>query len=288
MLNLGLIGDIHILEPFTTRAHEHPEVHITGKSSVGTHPLPGSFRLSAPEFNRIELIERSDVLMINRFSLLPFQMLCDMVKKTKHIFAASYPKLTVEECSQLAKLAQEAQTIIQITNPFYYFPAMQWLNKNIKKPVFINVNYFRNEMPGPDTLFQLLLMLKSVTSSIPKKTSAATFQNKPGNSIFNNFQLEYNDGTKVSVSYGKTDSPETFNIKTFASDQFGRFDFLNKEFFINKSPLDLSPLENENETDSFLNAIIQKKQSSTSLEDYLSVIQSVQAIQAKLDRYSTL
>jgi len=117
MLNLGLIGDIQMLEPFTKRAQEHPQIHIAGKSSVGTQPLQGSSRISAPEFNRIELIERSDALLINRFSLLPFQLICDIVKKSKHFFAASYPELTAEECSQILKLRNEAQTVIQVINP---------------------------------------------------------------------------------------------------------------------------------------------------------------------------
>ena len=106
MLNLGLIGDIRLMEPYIKRVMDHPEIHITGKSSVGIHPQPDDFRLPVPEFNRIELIERSDALLINRFSLLPFDMLCSMVKKSKHFFATSHPAFTPEQSLHLAKLAQ--------------------------------------------------------------------------------------------------------------------------------------------------------------------------------------
>ena len=170
MLNIGLIGDIKLLETFTKKAQEIPEINITGKSSVGTQPLPGNLKLQAPEFNRIELIERSDALIINRFSLLPFALLCDMVKQSKHFFAASYPNLTQNEINQLAKLAQEAKTVIQIANPLYYMPAMQWLAKNLKKPAYVDVTYFNQDAAEKNTLLLLLLMLKDITGTIPKKS----------------------------------------------------------------------------------------------------------------------
>src|SRR5690554_3193119 len=114
MLNIGLIGDIKLLEPYTQGIQQHKKALIIGKSSVGTQPLPSGFRMQVPEFNRIELIERSDVLFINKFSLLPFSLICEMVKKSKHIFAASFPDLTSEEMNQLIKLADEARCVIQV------------------------------------------------------------------------------------------------------------------------------------------------------------------------------
>jgi hypothetical protein len=287
MLNLGLIGDIKLLEPYMKKARENPEVHITGKSSVGIQPQPDSFRLQAPEFNRIELIERSDALLINRFSLLPFQLLCDMVKKSKHFFATSYPQLNPEECTVLAKLAHEAKTVIQIANPFYYLPAMHWLNKNLKKPVFIDVSYFKNEPLKNDVLIQLLLMLQDVGTS-PKKTGAVTYQSTPANSQFSNVQLELGDGTIINIAFGKADKKSEFKIKTFARNQFIEIDIDEKKHTCNNIPIDLTEFKNTSETDSFLNAIFKKKQAVTSIEKFALVLQTAKNIQEKLDRYSIL
>lgn len=284
MLNLGLIGDIQQLEPFAKKAQELREIYITGKSSVGTPT--GNFRLSAPEFNRIELIERSDALLINRFSLLPFQLLCDMVKKSKHFFATSYPKLTTDECNQLSKLATEAKTLIQLSNPFYYHPAIQWLNSNIKQPTLIEVSYFTDEQPNTNTLVQLLLMLKNATGLNPRKAGAVSYHSTPANSTLNNIQLEYGNGTIVSVNYGKTDKQKEFRIKTFATNQFTRFDLIENTYSCNNAPIDFSALKNMNETEDFLQSILQKKQSTTSVEDYSFVIQTVQKISSKLDHFA--
>jgi hypothetical protein len=285
MLNLGLIGDIQLLEPYTKKAYEHREIHIAGKSSVGTHPATGNFRISAPEFNRIELVERSDALFINRFSLLPFQMLCDMVKKSKHFFAASYPALNPDECTHLTKLAGEAKTVIQVANPFYYLPPVQWLNQNLKKPAYIEVTMDKTTLFDNQTLIQILLMLKSLTGNNPKKTGAVLFDSEPAKSGFTHFQLEYGDGTVLTVNLNKVESQLEFKIKTFAGNQFTSFDLLKLQGTVNHSPADLSHLKDENETDIFFSAIINKNKYYTSIEDYSTVLQTVQSIQSKLDRF---
>ncbi len=284
MLNLGLIGDIQLLEPFIQKAHKRQEIHITGKSSVGTQP--GNFRLSAPEFNRIELAERSDALLINRFSLLPFQLLCDMVKKSKHFFATSYPRLTVDECNHLSKLAAEAKTVVQIANPLYYSPAVQWLNANIKQPALIEVSFFKDEPPTNDTLVQLLLMLKTATGLNPRKTSATTFHSTPADSVIHNIQLEFGNGTLVTINYGKMSRHNAFKIKTYAGDQFTRFDLVWNQYSCNNSPLELSAMKKINETDDFLQAVLQNQQSTTGIDDYSSVIQTIQKIGSKLNPFS--
>ncbi len=285
MLNLGLIGDIKLLEPYIQKARQVPEVHIIGKSSVGTQPSPGSFRLQAPEFNRIELIERSDVLFINRFSLLPFRLLCDMVKKSKHIFAASYPNLSLSEINQLSNLALEAKTVIQFSNPFYYLPAVQWLNTILKKPSYAEVNYFNTDKIEENTLLQLLLMLKDMDGMAPKKTGAVSFSSTPTNSVFNNVQLEFSDGSAANLSYGNKEGDNQFRIRVFMRDRFAEIDITREYYTLNNLPVELSESGILNETVSFFNAILQKRKAVTNIETYSNAIQTRYQIQEKLERY---
>ena len=202
MLNLGLIGDIKLLEPYAKKIQGHQNIHITGKSSVGTTTNPASFRFTIPEFNKIELIERSDALLINHFSLLPFQLLCDIVRKSKHIFATEYPDISIQECRDLTKLANEAQTVFQVINPFYYLPALQWLNKNLKKPAYLDISFFKGKPEQTEWLTPLLLMLKEITGTIPKKISAMAFQINEPQSEFNNLRLEFGNASSVNLNFG--------------------------------------------------------------------------------------
>ncbi|MFW6289353.1 MAG: hypothetical protein ACOC0R_00180 [Mariniphaga sp.] len=288
MLNLGLIGDIKLLEPFTHKAQEHPEVHVTGKSSVGIQPKPGSFKLQAPEFNRIELIERSDALFINRFSLLPFSLLCDMVKKSKHIFAVEYPELKPSEFIQLAKLAHEAKTVIQVKNSFYYLPAAQWMARNIKKPAFVEVTYFSQAAPDKNLVLQLILMLKDITGTLPKRTGAISFRSSPVDSSFFNVQLDYGDGSVVNLNFGKTDKTSRFEIRLFMTDRFVTLDLINDTYTDNDLPVNLDDPELADETESFINAILQKGKVATSMETFSTALTTMAMIQEKLNRYTTI
>lgn len=288
MLNVGLIGDIKLLEPFIQKAQHNPEVHITGKSSVGTQPKPASFKLQVPEFNRIELIERSDALFINRFSLLPFHLLCEMVKKSKHIFALGYPDLKPSELDQLAKLAQEAKTVIQVNNPFYYLPSLQWLVKNFKKPAYVDVHYFGNEAPDKNTLLQLLLMFKDTAGALPKKTGAISFDSAKADSTFYNVQLDYGDGSVINLNFGKSALARRFEINLYMHNRFAQLDLINEKYMVNNHPVNSSEIEKADETDAFITSVFKHRKAVTDIETYSIALQTLQLIQEKLDRYTSL
>ncbi len=287
MLNIGLIGDIQLLEPYIKKAQENPEIYISGKSSVGTHSHTANIRLSAPEFNRIELIERSDALLIDHFSLLPFQMLCDMVKKSKHFFAASYPDLSISECSMLNELATEAKTIIQIANPLYYLPAIQWLNNNIRHPAVININHFHPEFQKEELILKLLLMMKDITGFNPKRTEAFLFKSAPSESVVNIVFLEFLNGTRVTLNYGSMSDKTEFNIKTYSKNQFTELDFIEKLFLNNDTVLSFNETEEQNEIDSFAASVMNKERVTlTDIKDYSSVLQTVHLINTKIDNFT--
>ena len=65
MLNVGLIGNTEILEPYVTTIKKNAEINVIGKASIGTSAQLNSFHFSIPEFNRVELIERADVILMD-------------------------------------------------------------------------------------------------------------------------------------------------------------------------------------------------------------------------------
>ena len=285
MLNIGLIGDIKLLEPYTKKIHDHSNIHISGKSSVGTNTNTGSFRFSIPEFNRVELIERSDALMINRFSLLPFHLLCNIVKKSKHIFATEYPAISIEECRELAKLATEAQTVVQVNNPLYFLPAIQWLNTNLKKPAYIDISYFKTNFEEADPLLTLLFMLKDITGTEPKRINAISFRKTANEFEFNNTRLEFGDASTVNINFGKSHTEE-FKIRAWAAGQVVSFNMKTKNYSFNSAAPDLAPFKGLNEFDKFVDSSANKSQNLSSINDYLSVLQTLERIRAKLTQVS--
>lgn len=286
MINIGLIGDIKLLEPYTSRVQQHKKVHIIGKSSVGTQPLPSSFSLQAPEFNRIELIERSDALFINKFSLLPFPLICDIIKKSKHIFAASYPDLTPDELSQLIKLANEARCIVHVANPYYYLPGIDWLANKIKKPASIQVVLNDKTETDKKTLIRLLLMLKDFTGAIPRKTCVSNYFSSPIKAEYKYIHLEYNDGSIINYHLQQMEDKGCFQTKIYMQDQFLEFDFSKNKYTMNGLNIDVTDKKSEDEAVDFLDTLIFNRKPATGLNNYLEVIQLYNIINERLQRFN--
>lgn len=284
MLNVGIIGNTEILEPFVKRLRENKNINVIGKSSVGTNAHLDSFHFSIPEYNKVELIERADVLLIDNASLMPYKLLSDIVRKSKHVFTAGYLNLTIDECSQIVKLANESGSVIQISNPYFFTPVMQWLSNNISSPVFLDITDF-TESNQENLLYPIILMLLDITGISPKKVGAVTFNSSPNKSDFTNVRLEFGDASVVNISYGSLESLEEFKVRIYSKNNFISLNFTRGNFVWNNQPIDLSVYENINETDYFVETILNKARRKSTLEDYLIAMYLSQKINKKIAQF---
>lgn len=285
MLNIGLIGNTEILEPFVIRIRKNKNVNVIGKASVGSSAKIDSFHYSIPEINRIELIERADVLLVDNSSLLPFNILSDIVKKSKHIFTAGYLNISIDECTQLVKLANESGTVFQVSNPYFYTPAIQWMNNNVSLPIFIEVSDFTGIGEKDEKLYPIILMLLGLTGISPKKVGAVTFKSAPNKSDFTNVRLEFGDASVVNLNYGSIDSLEEFKFRAYSRNQFITFNFTKKTFVCNNVPINLTDFISVSEFDSFVNTIDKKTKKKSSIEDYLIAMHLIQKINKKVAQF---
>ncbi len=285
MLNIGLIGNTDILEPFVKRLRENKDINVIGKASVGSSTQLDSFHFSIPEFNRVELIERADVLIMDNSSLMPFKILSEIVKKSKHVFTAGYLNLTIDECTQIVKLANESGSIIQVSNPYFFTPAIQWLNNNISSPVYLDVLDFTETNNNDNLLYPIVLMLIELTGISPKKVGAVTFNSNPNKSDFTNVRLEYGDASVVNISFGSLESLEEFRIRVYSRNHFINLNFTRNTFICNNNPIDFSGVENTSEIDYFVDTIQHKKRKKSCLEDYLIAMFLVQKINKKITQF---
>lgn len=285
MLNIGLIGNTEILEPFVKRFRKNKNVNVIGKASVGSSAKIDSFHYSIPELNRIELIERSDILLIDNSSLLPFNLLCDIVKKSKHIFTAGYLNLTIDECTQLVKLANESRSVIQVSNPYFYSAPIQWMNQHVSLPIFLEILDFTGMGEKDDKLYPIILMLLGLTGISPKKVGAVTFRSAPNKSDFTNVRLEFGDASVVNLNYGSIEPLEEFKIRAYSRNQFITLNFTKKTYFTNNTPINLSDYSGIGEIDAFVDSILNKTRNKSSLEDYLIAMHLVQKINKKVAQF---
>ena len=285
MLNVGLIGNTEILEPFVMEIKKNTQINIVGKASVGSSEELTGFHYSIPEFNRVELIERADLIIMDNSTPMAFKFMCDIVKKSKHIFCAEYPELTIEECTELNKLINESRSVVQVTNPYFFSPAIQWANKNIKTPAFIDYSNFEDDVTEKKSLYPMLLMLLKITGISPKKIGAVTF---PGynNSKFTNVRLEFGDASVVNLNFGKLESLKNFKVRIYSDNQFATFNFSKEKFLSDNKAIEFDEECMISELDIFLQAIEGKIKKISTLDDYLIAMHVAQKINKKIAQFS--
>ncbi|WP_319502049.1 hypothetical protein [uncultured Draconibacterium sp.] len=285
MLNVGLIGNTKILEPFVLEIKKNAQINIIGKASVGSSEELTGFHYSIPEFNRVELIERADLIIMDNSTPMPFKFMRDIVKKSKHIFCVEYPDLTIDECTELNKLINESRSVVQVTNPYFFSPAIQWANKNIKTPAFIDYSNFEEYVTEKKSLYSMLLMLLKITGISPKKIGAVTF---PGynSSKFTNVRLEFGDASVVNLNFGKLESLKNFKVRIYSDNQFATFNFSKEKFLSDNEPIEFDNDCMVNELDFFIQAIEGKIKKISTLDDYLIAMHVAQKINKKIAQFS--
>ncbi len=285
MLNVGLIGNTEILEPHVSSLKQKPGINIIGKASVGTSAQLHGFHFSIPEFNRVELIERADAILMDNSTPMPFNFMRDIIKKSKHIFCVEYPDLSIEECTELNKLINESRSVVQVTNPYYFSPAIQWMNEKINTPAFIDYSNFENNVTESHSLYPMLLMLLGSTGISPKKIGAITF---PGydNSTFTNVRLEFGDASVVNLNFGSLESLNEFKVRIYSDNQFATLNFTKNNFQCDNHPIDLNEYANIDELETFVDSILGKRKKISSLEDYLIAMHVAQKINKKIAQFS--
>jgi hypothetical protein len=284
MIDVGLLGNTKNLEPHALRVKENVRVNIIGKASVGSSDKLNSFHYSIPEFNKVELIERADVILMDNATPNPYNLMQEIIRKSKHIFCIEHPNLSIDECTELNKLINESGSVVQVTNPYFFTPAIQWMNANIQTPAFIEYSNFEAGTAS-ESLYTMLLMMLGITGISPKKIGAVTF---PGynNSKFSNVRLEFSDGSVISLNFGKLESLNDFKIRIYADNQFATFNFTQNTFVCDNEPIDINVQKGTDEFVHFLDTVEQKAEKTSCLEDYLIAMHLVQKINKKLTLFS--
>lgn len=285
MLNIGLIGKTENLESHVKKIQKNPNVNIIGKASIGTNDSLKSFHYTIPEINRTELIERADIIFTDNSSKYPFELLCDIIKKSKHIFTFEYINLTIDECIQLIKLSTESGSVVQVTNPFYFTNAVQWFSQNLITPSYIDVSYISSEITTNSTLISLLMMLLGVARKNPKKIEVVAFSSQQANSNFNNVRLEYDDASVINLNYGNMPLSNKFIIKVYSPSRFVVLNFTNETYLNNNNHFTVDTIYAVDELDYFVNTVMKKNKPLSSMEDYLAVLNMVQKITQKISQF---
>lgn len=172
MIKTGIVGNIATMLPCIKQLSANSGVSIVGKASVGMPGVTAATFLPVPELSKTELFNTADALIIDRFSMVNFEMLKSAVRNYKHLLITDIPELSLEECSELHKLVVEAGTVFQIKNPYSDDPGLQWMIKNWSEPAMVSLSEQAAEVLSKHRfLMSLLLLARQLFGETPHQTA---------------------------------------------------------------------------------------------------------------------
>ncbi len=269
MLNIGLIGKSDSLELQIKELNTYDGIAIQGKSSVGTKDLDSDYSYTIPEYNRVELLERSDALILDDHTLLPYELIKDAIKRNKHIFFADYPEYSNLQFEELVKLIDESGTIVQVKNPYMYNPAVNWIRKKLSTPFYMDIDLkldFNNKNEIP--LIELIIMLLKVSTLELKKVKPLYFKNEVKEYRYNNIRFEFDNSSVVNLKILKWDKDRKFTIHTITNNEIINANILKPSVDSTTGYSSLKGLKFSNEFESFFSAIKRQSFPKTGMRDY--------------------
>lgn len=285
MLNIGLIGKLTSIEKQIDKLKKYPDIRIQGKSSVGTKSQPTDYRFSIPEYNRIELIERSDAILLEDSSLIPYSLIKDSVKRRKHIFFLEYPDFDEDQCQELIKLIEEAGTTVQIKNPLYFNSSVQYMVHHTTTPFYLKVEILKklSETQNNRILWDITLLILKMGQHLPQKIKTIHTDHPENIFKFRNIRLEYSDSSVLELNLIFSDNDEKFLMEAISRNDIFELNLVSNQISAKSGPVNTKGFEVIKEYESFFKSVIKKQMPFTGINDYMTVLKTLEKINAKIN-----
>ncbi len=286
MLKVGLVGSVRSMEGSLRVLKNFNDIRVVGKSSVGMLEQPEGKYLSIPEYNRQELIEVADALIVDRTNLLFPDLLKTALKSRKHIYITDFPNFQAEECFQILKLAEEARTAVWIENPLRYEPFTGWIGGHWREPAYISLFEARSRLPElNDFLIRYLFYAYSLFRTKPQKIRTNGFSQQEEDFFFVNLRLDYPDYSVFNLEL-LVQGRVLRKVKAAMPGIFVEGDCLTGKGTLNRENFNETQLHGNSLYDFFSGYNENTIYSKSNLSDYYATIQTLEEVIRKIELYT--
>lgn len=198
MVKMGIIGNVAAMQQYVQAVKREAGFEMVGKASVGLMDQPAASLLSVPEFSKADLFREADAIIIDKASMVNYQILKDAVRSYKHLFIADIPEINPAQCLDLHKLVLEAGNVVSVRNPLQEDPAARWITDHWHEPGYLN--YFEGYNAATNKrslLIKILLLAHSLFNTNPQKIRVSGFTGLQYS--FLNIRLDYSTFSAVNV-----------------------------------------------------------------------------------------
>jgi predicted dehydrogenase len=183
-----------------------------------------------------KLIDACDVIDIVSPTTSHFQIACDAIKKSKHIFVEKPLASTLAEAKELVALADEARVKAMVGHVERFNPAMLSLNRKNLKPMFIEVHRLAEFNPrGTDVSVILDLMIHdidiilSIVKANVKRISASGVAIISKSPDIANARIEFDNGCVANITASRISIKNMRKMRIFQPGAYISMDFLKKK-----------------------------------------------------------
>jgi hypothetical protein len=285
MVKVGIIGNIASMQSYVQHLKKEHEIEIVGKSSIGLIDQPAGSLLSVPEYAKADLFNEADAIIIDKASMVSFDMLKDAVRNYKHLFLADLPELNTAQCLDLQKLVSEAGSIVQVKNLLMEEPVTHWIAENWQEPAYLNyfegTDLFQNKRK---ILIKLLLYAYRLFKGSPQKIRVSGVHDADKGNSFLNIRLDYSNFSALNFELLQTAGSE-IKIKAALPGKFIE-SAAHNQLTLNHQKLHID-IPNKSEFSVFIeNLKLQNQKSGTGLDTLHQVLSSYEELFRKLSLYA--
>lgn len=286
MLKVGIIGSVSSIASHLQVFKNAKDIRVIGKSSVGMMEQSDGKYLSIPEFSRRDLVEASDLLVIDDSRLLHPDLLKSAVKSSRHLYFADYPLLSTEACHEMVKLSSEAQTMVYVRNPFLDKPLTSWIAQYRKEPLYLSMFESMSELPDKrEFLTRYLFFAMAVFNAIPQKIRVSGIRQNETGFFFANVRLDY--ATYSSFNLELLIQPKaTSTLKAAMPGKFLTGDLISGKAEMNQREFSPGPAAPDSLLSFLESAVSGNFHNRHNLHTYHAALLTLQDVMGKIELYT--
>ena len=178
-----------------------PEVTVAGVYFSGNTNVQEGF---TEFFNPIELMDKSDAILIMSDKSISNDLIRLILRKSKHIYLKTIPSLNIREIKELIDLEKEAGIVNFIYNPFGFIPYFDPFINKYEKPLLINLRtcFEGSSLKPANEMLLLVTALNRVIQNNYKKIEVFGLKDPQGQFIVN-IRVEYENSSVVNLTVSK-------------------------------------------------------------------------------------
>lgn len=238
MLKVGVFGVGHLGKFHINNWKEIKEVQLVGffdpNDAIATEVIT---KYGLQRFEDAEkLIDLCDIVDVVAPTPFHFDLMVSALRKSKHVFVEKPLVNTMDEASEIVKLAKEANVKVQVGHVERFNPAYLAAIKYNLKPMFIEVHRLAQFNPrGTEVSVILDLMIHDIDIVLAIVKSPVKHISASGVAVITdtpdiaNVRIEFNNGCVANLTSSRISMKKMRKLRIFQKDAYIGIDFLAKK-----------------------------------------------------------